>query len=68
MSDAVYKTLELTGSSSESIEDAVNGALRRAAETVRNMRWIQITDVRGNVAGNRVDHWQVTTKVGFTLE
>ena len=68
MSDHVYKTLELTGSSSTTVEDAVNGAIGRAHKTVRNLRWFQVTEVRGGIDNGRVAHWQVTMKVGFTLE
>lgn len=68
MSEHIYKTIELVGSSRQGIEDAVAQALTRAAQTVRNMRWFQVTDTRGTVDGNRVGHWQVTLKVGFTLE
>ena len=68
MSDHVYKTVELTGSSTESIEDAVRNAIARAAKTVHNMRWFQIVDTRGHIEGDRVAHWQVTIKLGFTLD
>jgi flavin-binding protein dodecin len=68
MSDHVYKLLELTGSSPVGIEDAVQNALARAAKTVRNMHWFQITETRGHIVGAKVAHWQVTLKVGFTLE
>ena len=68
MSNHVYKMLELTGSSPTSIEDAVSGAIAKAAETVRNIQWFQITETRGHVVDGKVGHWQVTLKVGFTLE
>lgn len=68
MSVHVYKHIELTGSSPIGIEDAVNRALAKAAESVRNMRWFQIIDTRGHVANGKAAHWQVTLKVGFTLE
>lgn len=68
MTDHVYKLLELTGSSPTSIEDAVNNALARAAKTIRNMQWFQVVETRGQVADGRVSRWQVTLKVGFTLE
>ena len=68
MSDHVYKLLELTGSSSVSIEDAVQKAIAKAHETIRNMHWFVITETRGHVADGVVAHWQVTLKVGFTLE
>ncbi|MEP0821431.1 MAG: dodecin domain-containing protein [Ignavibacterium sp.] len=68
MADHVYKHIELTGTSPKSIEDAVNNAIARAAKTVRNMRWMQIVETRGHVENGAVNHWQVTIKVGFTLE
>ncbi len=68
MSDHVYKILELTGSSPNSIEDAVQAALTKAGQTVRNMHWFEIIDTRGHIADGKVAHWQVTMKVGFTLE
>ena len=64
----VYKLIELTGTSGKSIEDAVNSALARAAQTVRNMRWFEVTETRGHVEAGEVKHWQVTIKLGFTLE
>jgi hypothetical protein len=68
MNEHVYKLIELTGTSSTSIEEAVNNALARAAKTVRNMRWFEVLETRGAVKDGKVDLWQVTVKVGFTLE
>ena len=68
MNEHVYKLIELTGTSATSIEDAVNGALARAAKTVRNMRWFEVTETRGAIENGKVGQWQVTIKVGFTLE
>ena len=68
MSDHIYKTIELVGSSSRSVEDAVQKAIAKASETVRNLRWFQVLDTRGHIEGGRVAHWQVTLKIGFTLE
>ncbi|MBA2269041.1 MAG: dodecin domain-containing protein [Chthoniobacterales bacterium] len=68
MSDHVYKKIELVGSSPSSIEEAVNNALARAAQTVRNMRWFEVVETRGHIVDGKVDHWQVTLRVGFTLE
>lgn len=68
MSDHVYKTLELVGSSKVGIEDAVNKAISRASQTVRNMRWFQVMETRGHLEDGSVSHWQVTVKVGFTLD
>jgi flavin-binding protein dodecin len=68
MSDHVYKILELTGSSSNGIEDAVNTAIARASETIRNMQWFEVVETRGHIRDGKVAYWQVTVKVGFTLE
>lgn len=68
MPNKVYKHIELTGTSSTSIEDAVQGAIARASKTVRNIRWMQITETRGQVDEGRVVQWQVTLKAGFTLD
>jgi dodecin len=64
----VYKTIELTGTSSTSIEDAVNTALQRAHKTIKHLSWFEVTDTRGNIEKGKVRHWQVTMKVGFALE
>lgn len=68
MSEHVYKLLELTGSSPTGIEDAVGNAIAKASETVRNIQWFEVTETRGHVAEGRIAHWQVTVKLGFTLE
>jgi flavin-binding protein dodecin len=68
MSDHVYKTVELTGSSTTTVEDAVRTAVGRAAKTLHGLRWFQVTEVRGGIADGAVAHWQVTVKVGFTLD
>jgi flavin-binding protein dodecin len=68
MSDHVYKTIELTGSSKTSIEDAVNQAVEKASKSVRNMQWFQVIETRGHIVKGKVAHWQVSMKVGFTLE
>ena len=68
MSDHIYKKIELVGSSPKGIEDAVKNALNRAKKTVRNMRWFEIAETRGYLEEGNIAHWQVTLKVGFTLE
>jgi flavin-binding protein dodecin len=64
----VYKTIELVGSSTSGVEDAVKTAVAKAATTVRNIRWFQVLETRGDVAEGRIAHWQVTIKLGFTLD
>lgn len=66
--DHVYKILELTGSSTTSIEDAIQTAIAKASATVRSIGWFEVLSTRGHVEGGKVDHFQVTLKVGFTLE
>jgi flavin-binding protein dodecin len=68
MTQHVYKHLELTGSSTTSVQDAIEAAIARAAKTIRGMHWFNVTDTRGFIADGKVAYWQVTVKVGFTLE
>jgi dodecin len=68
VSNHVYKTIELVGSSANSSDEAVRNAIARAAETVRNLRWFQVTETRGYIDEGKIAHWQVTLKVGFTLD
>ena len=68
MSDHIYKKVELVGTSQTTIEDAVNNALSRAASSVHNMRWFEVVETRGHVDEGKVQYWQVTIKVGFTLD
>jgi dodecin len=68
MSEHVYKQVELTGSSKVGIEDAVGNAIAKAHETVRNIQWFEVTETRGHVVDGKVAHWQVSIKIGFTLE
>ncbi|QQS34901.1 MAG: dodecin domain-containing protein [Ignavibacteriales bacterium] len=68
MNNHTYKHIELTGTSSESIENAIQNAITKAYQTVRNIRWFEVTETRGHVDNGLVAHWQVTIKIGFTLE
>lgn len=68
MKNPVYKLIELTGTSTTSVEDAVGTALKRAHRTVKHLSWFQVTDTRGKIEKGRVQQWQVTLKVGFALE
>jgi dodecin len=68
MSDHVYKTIELIGSSTKGFDDAVTTAIARASSTVRNLRWFQVVETRGHIEEGRIAHWQVTLKIGFTLD
>jgi flavin-binding protein dodecin len=68
MKDPVYKLIELTGTSTASIEDAVGNALKRAHRTIKNLSWFQVLETRGNLEKGKIHHWQVTIKVGFAVE
>ena len=68
MKNQVYKLIELTGTSTKSIEEAVSTALKRAGKTIQNLSWFQIVETRGSIGKNQVKHWQVTLKVGFAVE
>jgi hypothetical protein len=68
MKDPVYKLIEITGTSTTSIEDAVGKALERTHKTVKKLSWFQVVETRGTINKGRVDQWQVTLKVGFTVE
>ncbi len=66
--DHVYKSVELTGSSATTVEDAVSNAISRASKTLHNLRWFEVTELRGGIDNGAIAHWQVTMKVGFTLD
>ncbi len=68
MKDKVYKHIELTGTSTKNIEDAVNTALKRAGKNIENLSWFEVIETRGNIEKNQVSHWQVTVKVGFEVK
>jgi hypothetical protein len=68
MTDHTYRVTEIVGTSPESIETAIRNALGRAGETLRNLDWFEVTQVRGQIEGSEVAHWQVGLKVGFRLE
>ncbi|MEC9486817.1 MAG: dodecin [Prosthecochloris sp.] len=64
----VYKKIEMVGSSTTTIEDAVKNAVQRAAETIRHIRWVEVVETRCHVEENQIAYWQVTVKIGFTLD
>jgi dodecin len=68
MSEHVYKQVELTGSSKISIEDAVQGAVTKAAQTLHNLDWFQVVETRGRIEKDKIAYWQVTLKLGFRLD
>ena len=68
MTDHTYKSIQLTGSSPNGIEEAVQNAITKASKTIHNTRWFEIIETRGSVENGKIGHWQVTFKLGFTLE
>ncbi len=68
MNGDVFKLIELTGTSATSIEEAVQNAIARAGESVRQMRWFEVVDTRGALDNGKVSEWQVTIKIGFKIE
>ncbi len=68
MPDHTYKSVELTGTSETSVEEAVNNAIAKATKTIHNLRWFDVTNIRGVIENNEVAHWQITMKLSFTLD
>ena len=68
MSDHVYKSVEVTGSSPEGVTQAIDGAIAKASQTLRNLDWFELISVRGHIEDGRVAHYQATLKIGFRLE
>jgi flavin-binding protein dodecin len=68
MKDPVYKLIELTGTSTTSMEDAVDKAIERAHKTIKNLSWFQVVETRGDINKGKVHRWQVTLKIGFAVE
>lgn len=68
MQDHVYKTVEITGSSETSVEDAIQKAVFRASQTLNHLRWFEVVQTRGHLEDGKIHHYQVTLKIGFTLE
>mgnify|MGYP006311957511 CR=1 FL=1 len=68
MPDHVYKKIELTGSSTKGIQDAIENAVAHAAKSVRKLDWFEMTEIRGHIDDGEIQHWQVTVKIGFRLE
>lgn len=68
MSDHIYKKIELVGSSTEGSDQAIENAVAKAAESVHNLRWFEVKEIRGHIDDQKIKHWQVTVKIGFTLD
>ena len=68
MEDHVYKKIEVVGSSKNSIDEAIRNAINRAAKSVRQMRWFEVAEIRGDIDAEKINHWQVAVKIGFTID
>jgi flavin-binding protein dodecin len=68
MNEHVYKTIQITGSSQASAEDAIRIGIEKASKSVRNLRWFKVAEVRGNIENGKIAYWQVTLDLGFTLD
>jgi len=68
MTDHVYKQIELTGSSTESSDDAIRCAIERASKTLRHLHWFEVTETRGLIEDDKITRWQVTIKVGMRID
>ena len=68
MSNHVYKSVEITGTSPDGVREAIDGAVAKASQTLRNLDWFEVTGIRGQIDGSSVAHYQVTLKIGFRLE
>ena len=68
MAGHIYKKIELIGTSPSSLQEAIENAVARAAQTIHNLRWFEVTETRGQIEEGKVAHWQVTLKIGFTLD
>ncbi|MFI3184821.1 MAG: dodecin family protein [Methylococcaceae bacterium] len=67
MTDHIYKKIELTGSSTIGMQDAIETAISKAGETTDNMRWFEVIETRGHIENGKIAHWQVTVKIGHAL-
>lgn len=68
MEDNIYRIIRVVGSSKESVSDAIDRAISRASQTLHNLRWFEVVETRGNIKDGRVENYQVTLRIGFTLD
>jgi flavin-binding protein dodecin len=68
MSNHTYRVTEIVGTSHEGIDQAIRNAIARADQTLRNLDWFEVTQVRGQIENGRIEHYQVGLKVGFRIE
>ena len=67
MEDHIYRVIQIVGSSEKSVDDAIQRAVSRASQTLRNLRWFEVVETRGHIDEGKVQHYQVTLKIGFTI-
>jgi len=67
MDDHIYRIIQIVGSSDKSVDDAIQRAVTRASQTLRNLRWFEVVETRGHIEDGKVQHYQVTLKIGFTI-
>jgi dodecin len=67
MDDHIYRIIQIVGSSDKSVDDAIQRAVARASQTLRNLRWFEVVETRGHIEDGKVQHYQVTLKIGFTI-
>jgi len=67
MEDHIYRVIQIVGSSETSVDDAIRRAVARASQTLRNLRWFEVVETRGHIDGGKIQHYQVTLKIGFTI-
>lgn len=68
MEDHIYKKVEVVGTSKASVDEAIRNAIRRASQTIQNLRWFEVTEIRGDISGSEVAHFQVSLRLGFKVE
>ena len=68
MDDHIYKKIEIVGTSEKSSDDAVQNAVARASKSVDNLRWVEVIETRGSIKDGKIEHWQATVKIGFTMK
>ncbi|HBR96734.1 MAG TPA: hypothetical protein DD979_05080 [Gammaproteobacteria bacterium] len=68
MNDHIYKKVEITGSSTESSDDAIRNAIKKASESIKHINWFEVVETRGHIEDGEISHWQVSLKIGFRLE
>ena len=67
MEDHIYRVIQIVGSSEKSVDDAIQRAVTRASQTLRNLRWFEVVETRGHIDQGKIQHYQVTLKIGFTI-